>query len=806
MADTDTKTRSVFQSAPAAEGLEIFVGHDTKVYALLIHAQRENWRFYEKYYLIPLGRIRAITPKSELPVAYIRLLKSFEKEYGLFLYSQEKTALGRAEELAANTIPQDLVDGHLAALEELEDAEGLREHVLTPEEISNLVKKYVLDLKKQLAREGKSTNIPGEDRFTRELSAYIQKRLPEAKNASELRPILVKATRDVYYTAAPESTDLPQKLEERSEEVTRAADKSSWRFINRFKPSETAAEAIIAGAGKATDGFWIDGEILPTPAAYMDRLFEIAAKPSDLTAEQAVEKAFKIAKTDEALQMAALSEPQQEAQAIDTFLSYSAKPAGLKLLATMSAADKKGLATELVVQSAREKAQEQTQKIVDMMLRNAVSPPSNVGRYLPHFRAPGLAIEYTLSYMIAQTEAGRAQLEINPIQTIYVFLDLKNLLGFITKAEAAGAGARITGGISIKSTTAAAGGVATKGVLSRAIGSILGFFGFRIGGAAAGSAVGGVGGSVLGGPVGAIVGAVVVPIITKSIGGLWRKLKETFTEGHLGMFLTAVSDVLTGRSRRPFAERDRSEMILIGAIIIGGLVIFPMFGSNINIQMLMAPRAEVLDEAPPPPDDPIETSGFTAEQLLDPAIRRRFFERPHGEFDNTPAIQYDGPLPEEYEGDLLCPVFEGAIRSTPDTHSCTSALCQNAYDIAGNGGTTVYSTHGGYLAGYNNNYTLGEYAEQSYGNFVTLVGNGGGSAYYTIYGHMQQTPLPNAGGGDFSLINQAVGAYLSGGTPVYIPAGTPLGVVDDTGTSTGDHLHYGYSGPLGENFLPPSCL
>ena len=100
----------------------------------------------------------------------------------------------------------------------------------------------------------------------------------------------------------------------------------------------------------------------------------------------------------------------------------------------------------------------------------------------------------------------------------------------------------------------------------------------------------------------------------------------------------------------------------------------------------------------------------------------------------------------------------GKFREEFCSHSTSQ---QNAIDIGAAAGTQIFATHDGIATSHD---YLTEHSD--YGNYVTIDSPDG---FQTIYGHMQQV-------------------LVTSGTPV--KAGQLIGLVDSTGNSTGDHLHY----------------
>lgn len=108
----------------------------------------------------------------------------------------------------------------------------------------------------------------------------------------------------------------------------------------------------------------------------------------------------------------------------------------------------------------------------------------------------------------------------------------------------------------------------------------------------------------------------------------------------------------------------------------------------------------------------------------------------------------------------------------------------NSYDIAVPNGTPVYPTHGGVVVDLVQNFVQGQHVLDSAGNFVRLEGvDSSGQTYFTTYEHLLGL-APNI----------VVGSRV---TP-----DTLLGYSDDTGNSTGPHLHYQCNGSACVNMLP----
>ncbi len=109
---------------------------------------------------------------------------------------------------------------------------------------------------------------------------------------------------------------------------------------------------------------------------------------------------------------------------------------------------------------------------------------------------------------------------------------------------------------------------------------------------------------------------------------------------------------------------------------------------------------------------------------------------------------------------------------------------EDAYDISVPMGTEILATHIGKVVYIGTDRTTG------YGVYVKLVGENASGRYYTIYAHLDSVVVE---------VDQVV------------QAGELLGYSDDTGNSTGAHLHYEYRNAQNVapnppvQFIPESC-
>lgn len=111
----------------------------------------------------------------------------------------------------------------------------------------------------------------------------------------------------------------------------------------------------------------------------------------------------------------------------------------------------------------------------------------------------------------------------------------------------------------------------------------------------------------------------------------------------------------------------------------------------------------------------------------------------------------------------------------------------NAYDIALHNNTPVYPSHNGVVVDFYPYFPQSQHVDKSAGNFVKIEGiDSNGQTYFTIYEHL----LGVASG-------ISVGAKVT--TNQYV------GYSDDTGNSTGPHLHYECQGAVCPIMMPAGC-
>lgn len=122
-----------------------------------------------------------------------------------------------------------------------------------------------------------------------------------------------------------------------------------------------------------------------------------------------------------------------------------------------------------------------------------------------------------------------------------------------------------------------------------------------------------------------------------------------------------------------------------------------------------------------------------------------------------------------------------------------------AYDLANKQGAPVHATHDAYVVSYHDGIPPDTFINNSYGNYVLLVGKTpSGAKFFTMYAHLLS-------------VDPSVGTAAETTPPGLIKKGQVIGSEDATGSTygsgpggTGTHLHYQYQGP-GELSLPYNC-
>lgn len=300
----------------------------------------------------------------------------------------------------------------------------------------------------------------------------------------------------------------------------------------------------------------------------------------------------------------------------------------------------------------------------------------------------------------------------------------------------------------------AAQGGAAQGFFGKIISPVLGFFGIQTGvkvatGAVAGRVAGGALGKALGsligffstGPVGAIggfvAGSLVVPVFNKVKG--WASNLLAGRVGSLGAVIGALEQT-AGAQGKPKKWYEQDWVVIIGILIVAlflpMVAMAPIITQNSALFVASAPN----------------NTGGPYTETFPP---------------------YNGPFPGGPTAITSCAIAYTHLTQTPfdpggiGTHKNTCA-----YDFDAPWNTPVTATHDGCVAAVTTSIEDNLFIKGSYGNYVLLAGTSlDGKPFYSLYAHL----------GKNSSSGLTVGSCIS--------AGTTLGAVDDTGNSTGTHLH-----------------
>lgn len=280
--------------------------------------------------------------------------------------------------------------------------------------------------------------------------------------------------------------------------------------------------------------------------------------------------------------------------------------------------------------------------------------------------------------------------------------------------------------------------------------------GKRLAGTAVKTGVKGLAGKTLGSAVGTLIP---IPIVGTILGWIGGDLITRFVGGMAGRLRRLLAGA-AGGARGFNIDRDLPLFFAIGCVVVIILFIIPTSIFPLN--------------------DIVETVRSSAFYVTSPG-------KGGGSF-GTSNIVYNGPLPPA-SAISKCPVAGGNITQGPQQGNHTGDLA-NSYDIGINTGTPVYPSHGGYVVAYENNMGVNQIVAGSPGNYVRLVGaTSDGQKYFTAYEHLLDVSP--------EIVAAAKNQMLV--TPQML-----LGYSDNTGNSSGPHLHYQYNGPA-QLMLPAGC-
>lgn len=279
--------------------------------------------------------------------------------------------------------------------------------------------------------------------------------------------------------------------------------------------------------------------------------------------------------------------------------------------------------------------------------------------------------------------------------------------------------------------------------------------------------------SAVGGPVGAVGGGLSAAfgLVGRGLSGLAFGLGGGLVGMMFGGGLGSLFNKLRGpRQPEGFFDDMPKVIALVVVVVIVLLFVFPSF-LNSPLTSRAAKYAALLVNSQP--------------------------QRTGGPYTET-LPSYDGPFPEGQTGVAACAVNHKHLSQDPyDKDYSHDGIC--AYDFDAPRESEVSAVHDGYVVFVQTNIDNDKFIDGSYGNYVLLAGTGpDGKPFYSIYAHL----------------SNGSSSHLSEGQ--LITAGTPIGDVDDTGDSTGTHLHLEFKDEnqkaiskeecFGSFSLPSQCL
>lgn len=315
-----------------------------------------------------------------------------------------------------------------------------------------------------------------------------------------------------------------------------------------------------------------------------------------------------------------------------------------------------------------------------------------------------------------------------------------------------------------------------EGFLGKILQPVLGFFGIRVGGAAT-KAAAGAAAKVAGEGAKRGIAAVFAKLGLSALAGVFTGGTSLLVQAAawvggkvLSWIWRAGARLLSARwltsllgfGAAPSAPRRWYEQDWVPiVVIIAVAVLIPMFGATLQITTQNAALVTSF-----------EASAIAA----------------GGPYTETfPA--YGGPFPSGPTVVSTCAVDHKHLTQRPfDTGGIGTHERTCAYDFDAPWMSPVVATHDGCVAYVRTHIENGVKEEGSYGNVVVLAGkNADGSTFYSRYAHLAQN----------------TSAHLSVGQ--CIAAGTPIGSVDNTGHSTGTHLHLEFLDETMGYVTPQQC-
>jgi len=260
----------------------------------------------------------------------------------------------------------------------------------------------------------------------------------------------------------------------------------------------------------------------------------------------------------------------------------------------------------------------------------------------------------------------------------------------------------------------------------------------------------------LGNVIGYFLGDLILDKALSFVGSAFRRSVDFISFDWLGrLFMGSAEET-------PFMEQAGMKWLSYGAIALLLLVLFPLFGFGGEFQKLVDDNAFVQG---------IGTGGEN--QFADCK------KRPE---DPVCSMTPCDPVKQDCRWPTSGIITQGPFTACGGTHRRA-----NAIDIGGAMGADVYSTVNGTVTKVfegcpNGEGYLGNPCGNYYGNYVVVTGQ----SYSLTFGHLLR-PLP-------------VGVGQS------VSPTTVIGQMDHSGSSSGSHLHFSYSGPGSINSILPFAI
>ena len=244
--------------------------------------------------------------------------------------------------------------------------------------------------------------------------------------------------------------------------------------------------------------------------------------------------------------------------------------------------------------------------------------------------------------------------------------------------------------------------------------------------------------------IGSVLGALGIDIESM---GLWSGVKRDLAEAMPGWM---------GRTAGKVVEFAGNMMIGIGAVLaapVGPIIVLVLLGVTIGAPLVNMFTGNQMSMQVAP----LSGTGGGEQIAVGPGMDTGQSVSPIP----VPTWNPNIPIPEGCPNTWPVP-DSNRITQGYGNNGCSHQNMTNAIDIGANNGTPIVAAHSGLMrAG----------ANAIYGNYLEIVGVCNGNTFTTRYAHLPDLPL-------------------APGETREVEAGEQIGVVNNTGSSTGPHLHF----------------